>query len=98
MTTKQHFTEVVQVAATKAALRDTIAASAPRPLIFERRNLGPVLVSRCPTKPGQWRATTFNADNTPTGHMEAADFPTAVKHAVHVGGDPDTVRECMVAP
>lgn len=98
MTTKPNFAEVMQAAATKTARCDAIAASTPRPLVFERRNLGPVLVSRCPTKHGQWRATTFDINNKPTGHLEAADFPTAVKHAVHVGGDPGTVRECMIAP
>lgn len=98
MTSKTTFDAIMQAATAKAALRDAIAASTPRSLVFERRNLGPVLVSRCPTKPGQWRATIFDMDNTPTGHLEAADFPTAVKHAVHVGGDPGTVRECLVAP
>lgn len=98
MTGKHTFEEIMQAATTKAALRDAIAASTPRPLVFERRRLGPVLVSRCPIKQGQWRATTFDTNNTPTGHLEAVDFPTAVKYAVHVGGDPGMVRECLVAP
>lgn len=98
MTTKRTFEQIMQAVAAKTSLRDAIAASTPRPLVFERCKLGPVLVSRCPIKQGQWRTTTFDTSNTPTGHLEAADFPTAVKYAVHVGGDPGTVRECLVAP
>lgn len=98
MTTKHSFAEIQQAASAKAALRDALITSTPRPLVFECRNLGPILVSRCPTKPGQWRATTFDKSNKPTGHMEARDFATAVKHAVFMGGDPGTIRECLVAP
>ena len=96
MNSKSTFEEIQQAAATKAALRDALMASTPRPLVFTRRRLGPVLVSRCPTKLGQWRATTYDTDNKPTGHIEATDFGAAVKHAVYLGGDPGTVRECLV--
>lgn len=97
MTTKHTFAEIQQAVAVNVALRDALMASTPRPLVFERRNLGPLLVSRCPTKLGQWRVTAFDKDNKSTDHMEAADFPAAIRNAIYMDGDPGTVRECLVA-
>lgn len=50
-----------------------------------RSGRGSVMVSRDPSKPKQWRVTSFDREGLPTGHIEAPTKAHAVKTAHSVG-------------
>lgn len=76
----------------KARARDVLMGAEPKPLVMQRRDNGPVLVSRCPVEPHRWRATWFLADMEPSGHSTVDTFGEAIEVACHYGGDPRTAR------
>lgn len=85
--------EIMSAAKASRMARDNLMSSTPRPLVLPRRNLGPVLVSRCPTEPNRWRATFFFADGEPSGHVVLDTFAEAVAEAVRAGGVPTEARD-----
>ncbi|MFA5943196.1 MAG: hypothetical protein WC876_01880 [Candidatus Thermoplasmatota archaeon] len=59
-------------------------AQVPREFKMRRDENGKVLVSRDPSKPGQWRATRFARENgewVPIGHADAKTFSDAIDRA-----------------
>ncbi len=78
--------EIIAEQDRKRAHIDAIKAGGPRPLQFAMRYGGKLMVSKDPSKPGQWRVTRFeDADGTvePTGHTDAKTFEAAIDEASH---------------
>lgn len=64
-----------------------LAAEGERPLRFAvgHRAGWTILVSRDPSKPGAFRATTFDGASEPFGHAEAPTFIDAIRTAYELG-------------
>lgn len=72
------------VAAVQAEI-ERIASGEPRPLSFRCAHGGTILVTRCASEPGKWRATRIDEDGEPSGHSARDTFADAVRAAYDRG-------------
>jgi hypothetical protein len=83
---------IAEVGSTLAEL-ERIASGPETSMRFQCHQGGVILVTRCASEPGKWRATSIDEHGVPTGHSARSTFRDVIRAAYDRGAVIRSVHE-----